>query len=360
LTVQGRKQRFSPLPWLRRTSETEEAERELLRELILSSPWGIAHETLIHYYISAKSWPVTLLVGAQAVDCRRCFDFLARAIAGCCEGQVCVLSARPSGDGRIRSLPPDGIRERYYRMGLLDLWAEANTPGNEGRAYLVCLDDVTTPELLAYLHAWGLLRTEDYGPPWPPNLLLSAIVPSVELPQDIAPGLLARLGVVEIPVSPGPAEDTRSPRCPPVGWQRAMLRTMVREPAAAAQRLDSLRLLPALRRLLSSTRPLYSLAEGDILEAGIVVYAANSFAVDGQGLLDLSPEGNLREAIDLQLAQRVLPYLKMRCPGALDWAEWAERLAGLFPRARTRAYRFHLEALRAERSEAYGPPSAHT
>ncbi|MGC8873976.1 MAG: hypothetical protein ACP5SI_05945 [Chloroflexia bacterium] len=343
---------FAPLPWLHRTSREDETEQELLRELGLSAPASIIRETLIHYYISAKSWPLVVLGGPERKAGRRYFELLSRAIVGCCQGQARGLSAQLPSDVRGGERTADTIQDRYYWLGLLDVLVEARTPGSEGRAFWVCLEDLTVPQLLSYLQAWETFSAGDDRPPWPSNLFLSALVPSFEGLWDLDPDAFSRIGIVEVPVSPDPAADTRPPCCPPVGWQRFVLRTMIREPAVACERLARLGLVPRLQEMLHLAEPLFFREEGDRLRADLFVYAANSFSGNGQGLLDPSPEGNLREAVDLQLAQRVLPYVQRRFPDILHQTTWLERLSGLFPRARARAQRLHLESLRAEQKNA--------
>lgn len=322
-----------------------DGEREMLREVLRSARSPAEREFLLHYYISAKSWPLVLLIGRPGVGKRRLFYLLARGISGCSNGQIRYLPSQypwQQNTGKTRYL--DSIQGRFDTMAFLEMLVEAGTPGNEGRAYFLCLERATPEELDDYVDVY--LATSG-GPSLPPNLYLSAIISLRDGDWSVPPALLNRIGVVEVP---GPREadlPMPPPHCSPVGWQRLFLRNTQRDPDAAGERLRELGLLDEFRHLLETARVHLDPETSPGFEEGLVLYVANSFTVAGAGLLDEDSVENLRQAVDMQLSQWLLPCLGQHPAWTRERCEWfVEQLGGAFPRVQARAGR--IPAWRAE------------
>jgi hypothetical protein len=319
--------------------------QEMLRPI--SAP--LVREFLLHYYISAKSWPLVLLIGRPGVVPQHLFHLLTSGIAGCSDGQIRLQPAQSrweqegnrGGEGR----PALGsIQGRFNTMAFLDMLADATLPGNEGLTYFLGLDQATPSELAEYMDLYLTTHSgEDSPPPLSVNLYLTAVVPVTGGSWCLPDYLLDRVGIVEVNVPLGDEEPAPPPFCPPVGCQRLFLRSTIRDPERARRRLQSLGLLGEFQRLLASLPA--DLAPMDpVLEEGLLLYTANSFTAKGEGLLDAVPLANLRHGIDLQLAQRLLPCIAQRTPWTTERGqEIVERLEGAFPRAHARARRLLLE-----------------
>lgn len=322
--------------------------QELLRQVPSSAP---AQEVLLHYYISAKSWPLVLLLGRPGVGKRRLFQLLARGIAGCLDGRIHLLPAQSAWQERVGNLAGaesrpslEAIQGRFNTMAFLDLLAEATQPGNEGQTYFLALDQATPAELVAYMDLYLIGQGTSGAPaPLPPNLYLTAIVSLPGGSWQLPAALLDRVGIVEVSV-PLPEEVLAPAPCPPVGWQRLFLRSAVRDPEQARRRLRGFGRLAELEHLLEEVLPNLGPALEPALEEGVLLYTANSFTVDGQGLLDRLGRANVRQAVDMQLAQRLLPCIaRRRAWSEAEWHRLLERCEGTFPRAHARVRRIVLE-----------------
>jgi hypothetical protein len=339
---------------------TSGGEWELVQELLrpVSSP--IVQEFLLHYYISAKSWPLVLLIGRPGMGQQRLFQLLTGGIAGCSDGQIRLLPAqfgwRPESDRNSEGQPGlSSIQGRFNTMAYLDMLADATTPGNEGMTYFLGLEEATPQEMVEYMELYLTNRHEEDGPPpLPVNLYLTAVVPITGGTWCLPDYLLDRVGIVEVTMPLGEGESLPAYTCPPVGWQRLFLRSTVREPDRARRRLQSFELLGEFHRLLAALPA--GLAPLDpALEEGLLLYTANAFTAEGEGLLDRGPLTNLRQAIDLQLAQRLLPCVAQRAPWTPALGETiVEQLDAVFPRAHVRVRRILLERNAAEDAEGAG------
>jgi hypothetical protein len=309
----------------------------MLQEILRPAFSPIEREFLLHYYISAKSWPLVLLVGRPGVGKRRLFHLLAKGISGCSDNQIRYLPSQPSwqeNTGRTRYI--DSIQGRFDTMAFLDMLSEADTPGNEGRAYFLCLERATPEELDDYVDVY--LAPRSNGPSLPSNLYLSAIVSLRDENWSMPAALLNRIGMVEVLGPLGSDLSLPSPRCPPVGWQRLFLRSSQRDPASARERLQQMGLLEAFRQIIESVRVHLDPETSPGLEDGLLLYAANSFTADGSGLLNEDGAENLHQAVDLQLAQWLLPCLGQQPAWTKERCEWfVEQLDRAFPRAHVRA-----------------------
>ncbi len=358
-----------PLPLLTYWKPEAEGEWDLVQGLLAPLPDPLLRELLAHYYISAKTWPLVLLTGRPETDRGRLFYLLAQGIAGCADGQVLLLSAQSrwenNGGKESANCPGDpsrpllgALQGRFNTWAFMDMLTDAALPGNEGLAYFLGLDQATPDELREYLDLY-LVRHEEGPQPLPANVYLTAIVSVPGGAWCLPPFLLDRVGVVEVSV-PWPAESPPSaPSCPPVGWQRAFLRSTLRDPERARRRLQTIGLLGEFQRLLEGLPAALRAAIDPQRREGLLLYAANSFTAEGHGLLDRVARANLRQALDLQLAQRLLPCIAPELPWSTEAQEEVlKRLGGSFPRTHARVRRLWLEQQAGEVSTEAAAPSS--
>jgi hypothetical protein len=327
-------QRVTFLPRSARASKLADKERHLLQGLLRTAP-PEARELVTHYYVSAKSWPLVLLLGTTETWMRRLFYVLADGISGCSDGQVQLLTAQAPWQEHVKNGRYfDSIQGRFNTVAFLDLLAEAGSPGNEGRAYFLCLERTAPLELDAYIDLY-LSTDQDRNSSLPVNLSLTAIVSEQDGVQCLPPFLVNRVGLVQV-LTPLEQKGT-TPLCPPVGWQRLFLRSAVRDQERARKRLSRLGLLERTEEILSLFKTYLPITLEPELERGILLYTANSFTADGEGLFQSGTEENLWQAADLQLSQRLLPCIEEWCAwDRPQWEQLSTQLNGLFPRSRTR------------------------
>lgn len=333
-------------PLVNQGGESAGEEYTMLQEILQEAPSPIAREFLLHYYISAKSWPLVLLVGQPGVNMQQLFYLLAQGVAGCSDGQIRLLPARfPHQAPSQKASYFDALQGRFSTMSFLDLLAEASAPGNEGRTYFLCLDQATPPELDGYiaLYLSGNVQNQSI-PPLPRNLYLTATV-SVEGGVWCLPSvLLNRAGIVEVSVPLSEQHLTSTPRCPPVGWQRTFLRSTIRDPEQGRHQLQRFGLLAKFQRMWAALQPALPITVEAARMDGLLLYLANSFTAEGQSLLDKTAEAGLRQALDIQLCQILLPCIEQhRLSNRPQWKRLIERLEGDFPRAHARARRLEFE-----------------
>jgi hypothetical protein len=335
-----------------------EGEWEIVQSLLRPVASPVAQEFLLHYYISAKSWPMVLLIGRPGMGPQRLFELLAGGIAGCSDGQIRLLPTQarwaPQPAQGEEGRPALGlIQGRFNTMAFFDMLGEATMPSNEGRTYFLGLEQATPQELAEYMDLYLKNPLGDEAPPpLPSNLYLTAVVPIQGGAWCLPEYLLDRVGIVEVTIPLGQEEAFSGQHCPPVGRQRLFLRSTVREPERARQRLQRHHLLNEFCRLLASL-PAGLLPLDAALEEGLLLYTANAFTSEGEGLLDRTPLANLRQAVDLQLAQRLLPCIAQRTPWTpARGREIADRLDTIFPRAHARARRILIERNHAEGAES--------
>ncbi|MBN1485001.1 MAG: hypothetical protein JXA37_09790 [Chloroflexia bacterium] len=316
-----------------------EGEQDMVQQILQTAPSPIAREFLLHYYISAKSWPLVLLVAPPKISVQSLFYLLAEGIAGCSEGQIRLLSARFPQAAESNHF--NALQGRFSAMALLDLLAEASLGGNEGRAYFLCLDQMTPSELDGYIELDVSQQTgPDGASPLPVNFSLTAILPIEGGAWGLPPVLLDQVGVVEVTVPLKRESHGGQPFCPPVGRQRLFLRSILRDPQQARLKLQGLGLGSLFDQTLAGLQDQLPVEITPPIQNRLLLYVANSFSLEGASLLARSKEAGFYRALDIQLSQALLPCLEQSAQWqAPQWQELIEHLARRFPLAQARARR---------------------
>jgi hypothetical protein len=309
-------------------------EQELLGHVLhylAAAGLDLPRPMVVDYYVSLKSNPFVILTGARGFGKVETARLFAEAICGQESGQYILI--RGGGD-----LPPSTTEGRGYqhlhtRFGSLrfvEALQEASSPLAEGKAFFICLESLAPAEVETYFSE--LLYADEAGhprlrlkglradqhPPVPPNVYITATVNDSEQAYQFSPAVLDHASPIEFRLRAATAEASAAHvlRVPPVGYQRAFMRSAVRRVDQAyrklaatlgVEQLSVLQPSPELRRLLwHAGIPLTTFMLHELTR-----YVANAFDEHGQGLFDPNdPAKNALKALDSQIAQKVLWRLR--------------------------------------------------
>ena len=293
--------------------------------------------SLLNFYVALKSRPFLLLAAPAQTGKVALVHSLAQVIASGPAGQYHTMVGHArwaSGSRNVSEFVE--AQARFNTNKLLTLIEEAVRPENHDRLYIACLTNISPAELHTLFSVPGWQMWPDMEPiPYPPNLRLIGTMDTDHFHWwDF--DLLSHTIVVpwtgekmRLSGLPSPQPETQSAR----PFVQACVRT---EQTAFAR----------LRRNLHGQRQAFAplvqvldlLHEEDVHLPQIVVnqaivFLANAWTVEGQGLFASTPAANLDIALDLALAQVVLPWLA--ADGRIEPARHRlnQLLAERFPRA---------------------------
>ena len=335
-------------------------EQELLDHVLAvmrAAGYRFSRSQVVSYYVSLKTNPFVVLVGAAGCGKTELASLFAEALVGRDSMQYALIPGAGPRDaaggqaGRYRSL-----QDQFSGWRFVHLLQEAAEPCNAGKAYLICFDALH-PDELEYFFA-TLLEVGPDGQRWlnlpgyagerrpgvPPNVYITATVNSDQYADALSRRVLRHAGVIEcrallLRAEPSPG-DGRAERAaglgsPPPGYQRLWLRAALNDVAAAQARAVAILGPDFVTRLHCSAelqrltwRVGYALKRQNLRE--LAVYIANSFDERGGGLFDPHDrERNARIAYDAQVLQRVIWRLRAQEDADLrrDLSDYLDRLA---------------------------------
>ena len=304
---------------------------------------------IVNFYVALKSKPLALLTGpAQSgkIALVRC---LAQVLTGgdplrC---QMMVGHAWWAGASREVALFTEA-QTRFNTDKILALVEEAWKPENANRGFLAGLTRISPAELMGFFSevAFQLrhgqimrLPTAHLSEPipYPPNLFLVGTMDTARLGESDE-DLLSMTTIIHWAGSEVEAAwPSYHVEAIPNG-ESEFLRSLVRDERAARLKLQRV-----LGKRLPGVWPLIQIESllrrhvGDppprvLGEA--MIYLANAWSRRGAGLFAPSPTANLEIALDLSIAQSVLPHAQasiQRSPGLRE--ELRATLNGKFPRS---------------------------
>jgi hypothetical protein len=276
---------------------------------------------IVNYYVSLKTNPLVVLVGAEGtgkVDFSRLF---ATALLGPDSPQFAFIPSKSAwhaatGEGNYyRSLS-----DRFTSLRFIDLLHEAAASTNIGKVYLVCFQRLHPDEIEPFIT--NLMRVAADGqrflnvpgvpsakqPLIPPNVRISATVDTtVDLQSLSMAGLNA--SVIDM-ATPAPHWVVALNQLPLPGLQRCWLRSAIHDISHAEQKLCTLGIDPVSAMLAAPGIRDAIRCSGIELPKTIIqeltLAIANSFDSTGAGLFDAhNPQQNAQIAYDTQLIQRV-------------------------------------------------------
>ncbi len=275
---------------------------------------------LANFYVALKHRPVAILTGpagngkAALVGCLANLlgssNGLQRQVA---PGHAWYAGGRPANTALI------GIHARMITEKLLFIIEEASQPENAQQVFVVGLTHISPAELLSFftdvagqMQHNQIMRIGDahlsVPLPFPPNLLLIGTMDSTDFDwwdED----LLSGATVIEWPADVGVPQAAAASESQNLGHK--FLRSSLRNSRKAYEKLLSMvagtkqpmQVIMLFRSILQAHGFEFSPALLD----EVILYLANAWSAQGNGLFDPVTPRNLAIASDLALAQLVLP-----------------------------------------------------
>lgn len=307
---------------------------------------------LVNIYVSLKSKPLLILAGPQNQGKVALLNTLATSLTGGNDLQFQNLIGHPWWASNI----PDvafyvEIQHRLNIDRLLEMIEEAWQPQNAQKVYIACLNRISPGELLLFFREIAfqlqhdeIIRLGDVHlsepVPYPPNLFIVGTMNTDRFDFWEA-DLLRKATIIHCSpeiehIAPHPFHCTNE-----ASEQANFLDSSIRNKEDACRRLCA---ILGEYRTTGHKEPLLPLFHienlfnqfqvqlpPDWLE-GVLVYLANSWTGEGEGLFDFSPWRNLTLAMDFAIAQSILPYGKDSIQASDDLRIGLKNiLKGLFP-----------------------------
>ncbi|HJW89142.1 MAG TPA: hypothetical protein VJ436_00730 [Anaerolineales bacterium] len=275
---------------------------------------------LVNFYVALKSKPMVILTGLEGSGKIAAVQCLSRILMDDCS-QCQLMVGHPWTFGKSKNLAMfTEVHTRYNTEKLLWLIEEAWLPENAQRVFIACLTHISPAELLSFftevasqLRHGQLMGFGDVHfskpVPFPPNLFLIGTMDTLNFDwwdHD----LLSKASVVQWPIAGTLAPASQNGSAPP--WEGGFLRSCVHHKQAVYHKVHSI-----LRRQKQPLMPLLQI-EALLKEHAIpdlhwlmdeaMLYLANSWSRLGNGLFNPSPKDNLKIALDLAMAQILLPH----------------------------------------------------
>lgn len=287
------------------------------------------HNALINAYVTLKSRPFLLLVGENQTGKSELVKCLGQVLTEEPD-QQCQLFV---GHARWASQSQDVARfvemqARFNRFKMLSLIEEAVQPENADKLFIACLTRISPAEMYEYFAEAGFqfwpiqVRRSDTSAdipiPYPPNFRLIGTMDTTHFVWWEAE-LLKHATVIQWP-GEKMEERSRDPRKIAVpNPMHRFLHTCIHNEQSAYPRLLNLlqgqrqAFLPLMQVLAILNSAGVTLPK-EVIEQ-VVVYLANAWSEEGNGLFAPLPRQNLNLALDLALVQQVLPWVVALRPG---------------------------------------------
>lgn len=290
-----------------------------LLEAAHESGFCVNETAFVNFYVALKAKPMLILTGPEGSGKIAAVQCLSRILLGS-SAQCQVVVGHPWTFGGSENLALfTEIHTRYNTEKLLCLIEEAWRPENVSRPFIACLTRISPAELLSFftevasqLRLGQLMRLGDIHfsepIPFPPNLF---VIGTMDTPvfnwwdHD----LLSKTSVVQWPAFGTLASAAKNGNGPL--WEGELLRSCVRHKQAVYHKVHSI-----LKRQKQPLEPLlqieallreHAIPNLDWLIDEVMRYLANAWSKIGNGLFSSSPVENLKIALDLAIAQILLP-----------------------------------------------------
>lgn len=327
-------------------------ERQLVTHLIeAAAQAGVRADpiSILNFYVALKSKPLAILTGPAQRGKIALVQSLAQVLTGgdplrC---QMMVGHAWWAGASREVALFTEA-QTRFNTDKILALIEEAWKPENANRVFLACLTRISPAEVMGFFSevAFQLrhgqimrLPTAHLSEPipYPPNLFLVGTMDTNRF-EAWDEDLLSRTTIIQWPTGDVEAARPSSDVKAIPDGESEFLHSLIRDGRAARLKLQRvlgtqlpgvwplIQIETLLRQHVADPPPS---APGDAM-----IYLANAWTKRGARLFDPSPTANLEIALDLSIAQSVLPHAEaaiQRSPALRE--ELRAMLNGKFPRS---------------------------
>jgi hypothetical protein len=276
----------------------------------------------VNLYVALKSKPLVLLVGPALSGKVAIIECLSRFLMGgeCFQCQIMLghaWNAEKSGNVALFI----EAQTRLNTEKLLALIEEASRPENAQRIFTANLVQISPAELLSFFTDIAIqlqkakishIGDTNLKPPipWPPNLFMSGTMDTTRF-NWWDDHLLSKATIIHWPKHGTDPISCRSPRDTAPGYESRFLQSCIRNEREAYRRVHSifksqhqpLQPLFAVESILNKYNVF--LPRSTVDEA--IIYFANAWSRQGVGLFDRSITQNLAIALDLVIAQTLLP-----------------------------------------------------
>lgn len=306
------------------TSQSTQADHEAtllasLHAAMLENGVSVSQAEITNFYVALKSKPLAILAGPAQSGKNALVRSLAQLLVERDSLRVQLFTGHPWWAERSAAIANHTrLHERFSTEKILSIIDEARQPDNANQVFIACLTQISPAELLSFftevafqLQNGQIMRLGDthlLEPiSFPPNLRVIGTMdtPSFDWWDN---DLLLNTTVIQWPqasVLPAPVFNQGI-----LLDEREFLHSCVRGRDAAYHKI-----FPVLKR---QRQPLYPLLQVEaVLKRHIpsldgvvdevMIYLANSWSKSGNGLFHPLPDCNLAMALDLAIAQILLP-----------------------------------------------------
>ena len=290
-----------------------------LHEAMLENGVSVGQDEIANFYVALKSKPLAILAGPAQSGKKALVHGLAQSLSEQESLHIQMITGHPWwADSCVDVANYTKLHTRFTTEKVLAVIEEASQPENHQQVFIACLTRISPAELLSFftevafqLQNGQIMRLGDTHLsepiPFPSNLRIIGTMdtPSFDLWDN---DLLLSTTVIQWPqanILPSPMFNRGI-----LLDEREFLQSSIRGRDAAYRKV-----CPVLK---NQRHPLYPLVQVEailkryISSLGfaiddVMIYLANSWSRLGNGLFHPSPDRNLTIALDLAIAQILLP-----------------------------------------------------
>lgn len=328
-----------------------------------------APASIVNCYVALKSKPLTILAGPERSGKMLVVKNLTQMLVQDIWRNQVMLGHAWWADRTGNTALFTEAQTRLNSSKILAMIEEASHPENAGRVFVAWLERIGSDELAGFfselsfqLQHERLMRLPSFHltepVPCPPNFLLLGTMDtaSLEAPDE---NLLSETTLVPWREAEVKLPEVSCPLGPVIpGAERVFLHSRIRTEEAAFGKLHGIRgWQPSLMWPVWFVAELFEQHQvplsGSVM-AEVMIYIANAWSVEGEGLFDADPTRNLSTALDFAIAQMLLMRARTAIRGSAGLRRHLARvLNGRLPRSE--AFVQGLQDLGAEPASAHEP-----